>query len=363
MKHTFFAMIVALAGVAFPTGAYAPWDLPPGVPPPAVPDLSALTPARVTLGRELFYDSRLSVNGTQSCGACHRREFAFTDARPRAIGATGEVHPRGSMSLVNVAYRGTLTWADPTTTSLEQQALVPMFGEHPIELGLKGRESEIYQRLAEDAIVMRLFREAFPDEADPVTTDHVVAAIAAFERTIVSFRSPYDRYRFRGEHGALSPAARRGEALFFSHEKAGCAQCHGGLNFDAGSVTATAPAREPIFHNTGLYRMYPEPNTGLQAHTGRLADEGKFRAPTLRNIERTAPYMHDGSIATLADVLDHYVSGGRAPHANRSTLLRPLTLTEGERSDLIAFLASLTDLDALVDSRWGDPSRKRYDFD
>jgi len=347
-----------LAASRFHTHAQVSWDLPPGVPPPFVADPAMLTPARVALGRHLFYDARLSVTGTQSCGTCHRREFAFTDTRARAIGATGEVHPRGSMSLVNVAYRDALTWADPGLTSLEDQALVPMFGEQPIELGLKGREAQVYARLADDVMYLRLFREAFPDDSARITTEHVVSSLASFQRTIVSFRSPYDRYRFSGEMDALPAAARRGEALF---EKVGCAQCHRGLNFDGGSRTAGAAGTMPTFHNTGLFTRYPPPNIGLQAHTGRPEDEGRFRAPTLRNIARTAPYMHDGSIATLAEVLDHYAAGGRAQHANRSPLLRPFTVTVAERQDLLAFLESLTDVDALVDTRWGDPWRTRYE--
>jgi cytochrome c peroxidase len=345
---------VLLAGAHTSSRADAPWDLPPGVPPPAVPDLGAMTPARVALGRQLFYDVRLSATGQQSCGTCHRREFAFTDARPRAIGATGQVHPRSSMSLVNVAYRGTLTWANPELTTLEDQALVPMFGESPIEMGLRGQEGRIYPRLAEDVIYARLFAAAFAGDPAPVTTPNVVAAIAAFERSIVSFRSPYDRYRFRGERDALSPAARRGEALFFSQHKAGCGQCHRGVNLDG-------DGENPLFHNTGLFVKYVDANAGLSRFTGRDEDEGKFRAPTLRNIARTAPYMHDGSIPTLAEVLDHYAVGGRAAHRNRSTLLRPLTLSPAERDDLLAFLESLTDVDALVDSRWGDPWRTRYE--
>jgi cytochrome c peroxidase len=364
VRRSLFATIVILAVAIGPhvSRADAPWDLPPGIAPPAVPDLSTLTPARVELGRRLFYDARLSMNGTQSCGTCHRPEFAFTDTRPRAIGATHELHPRGSMSLINVAYRDRLTWADPTLTSLEEQVLIPMFGEDPIELGLKGREARIYEELASDGLYLRLFGAAFPNEPTPISTQSVAAAIATFERTIVSFRSPYDRFHFRGEKGAMSPAARRGEALFFSRDKGGCFQCHGGLNFDGGARTMSAAATEPAFHNTGLFLKYAPPNTGLQAHSGRPEDEGKFRAPTLRNIARTAPYMHDGSISTLQDVLDHYAAGGRAPHPNRSPLLRPFMLTREERADLIAFLDSLTDIDALVDSRWSDPWQTKYAF-
>jgi cytochrome c peroxidase len=353
--------LCVLASVAATPHAKGPWDLPPGVPAPHVPDPASLTPERIALGRHLFFDTRLSGNGTQSCGTCHRREFAFTDTRPRAIGATGAVHSRGSMSLVNVAYRDVLTWADPSMTSLERQALVPMFGEHPIELGLKGHEAAVFRRLADDVIYLRLFGDAFPGDSDPIRTDTIVSALAAFQRSIVSFRSPYDRARYGGDASAMPPAARRGEALFFSREKAGCFQCHGGLNFDGGSRVAGGESAAPVFHNTGLFVRYAAPNTGVHAHTGAPGDEGRFRAPTLRNIARTAPYMHDGSIATLGGVLDHYAAGGRAAHENRSPLLRPFTLTAAERQDLLAFLDSLTDIDALVDSRWGDPWRTRYE--
>jgi cytochrome c peroxidase len=361
MRRYLCAALLIVATLGLRVQADMPWDLPPGVPPPYVSDRATLTPARIALGRQLFYEARLSGNGEQSCGTCHRREFAFTDTRPQAIGSTRQLHPRSSMSLVNVAYRNVLTWADPALTSLEDQALVPMLGDHPIELGLKGHEARVYRRLGEDVIYLRLFAEAFPGNPAPITTANIVSAIASFERTIVSFRSPYDRYRFGGEKDAMPAAALRGEALFSSRAKAGCVQCHGGLNFDGGARTATSAPEKPVFHNTGLFTRYPAPNTGLHEHTGRSSDEGKFRAPTLRNIARTAPYRHDGSMATLSEVLDHYAAGGRALHANRSSLLRPFTLSAREREDLLAFLDSLTDPDALADTRWGDPWQTKYE--
>jgi cytochrome c peroxidase len=186
--------------------------------------------------------------------------------------------------------------------------------------------------------------------------------MAAFERSIVSFRAPYDRFRFSGDESGMSASALRGEKLFFSAERTNCVLCHRGLNFDGGARTATSGPLPPMFHNTGLFTRYAEPNTGLQLHSGLAGDEGKFRAPTLRNIARTAPYMHDGSMATLSDVIDHYAAGGRAAHANRSPLLRPFTLTVQERADLLAFLDSLTDVPALHDTRWGDPWQTKYEF-
>jgi cytochrome c peroxidase len=343
--------------------AQAIWDLPPRVAPPAVPADAPVTPARIELGRRLFYDKRLSGNGTQSCATCHVQERAFTDGRAQGLGSTNALHPRSPMSLVNVAYRDTLTWANPNMRTLEVQTLVPLFGDAPIELGLKGHETSAYAALAADPIYKPLFAAAFPRDPAPVVTTNVVAAIAAFERSIVSFRAPFDRYRQNEDATAMSESAQRGMTLFFSNRKAGCISCHRGLNLDGGSKVAGGPAdEEPIFtfHNTGLYNLagllsYPADNTGLHAHTGRAEDVGKFRVPTLRNIAVTAPYMHDGSMATLNEVIDHYAAGGRTANPNRSTGLRTFTLTPAERADLIAFLESLTDKAALTDPRWSDP--------
>jgi cytochrome c peroxidase len=313
------AGFIALAALAMPAAEHV-WDLPPGVPAPAIPDPAHLTPSRIELGRRLFFDARLSRNGEGACGACHRPEFAFTDARPRAVGATGELHARGSMSLINVAYRKTLTWADPSITTLEQQALVPLFGNHPVELGLEGNEPRIYDELAGDPLYARLFPEAFPGSERAITREKIVAAIAAFERTIVSFRSPYDRYRFGGDADALTPAAKRGETVFMS-ARAGCARCHAGVNFEG--------------------ETYPKGLT-VGAHGRDPADIAPFRPPTLRNIARTAPYMHDGREQALEDVIAAF------------------GLSPAERDDVRAFLESLTDLDALVDSRWSDPWRTQW---
>ena len=217
------------------------WDLPPGVPPPRLPLDAPMTLERVELGRYLFYDTRLSGNGTQSCATCHIQALAFTDGRSRAVGSTGDRHPRSSMSLVNVAYRDALTWANPTLRSLEPQVLVPMFGTELVELGLTGHEARAYAALAASPIYQRLFPAAFaqPAAADEeeagverlITTGNVALALAAFQRSIISFRSPYDRYRFHDDETALSPSARRGMALFFSRR----ARC--------GAVTWGIPCR------------------------------------------------------------------------------------------------------------------------
>ena len=333
------------------------WKLPKGFPQPHVPVDNPMTAAKVELGRHLFYDKRMSVNGKQSCASCHRQELAFTDGRSRAEGTTGQLHPRSSMSLVNIAYAPALTWAHPSLDSLEQQALVPMLGENPIELGLKGIEDAFLKVLKTDSTYQRLFSAAFPGE-DRFTLGNVTKAIAAFERSIVSMRSPYDRYRWGGDPSAISDSAKRGELLFSSSERAGCFQCHGGWNFSsvriAGGRTSASMEDQGLFFNTGV-SIYEAPNRGLYEHTNRTEDVGRFRTPTLRNIALTAPYMHDGSVATLEAVIDHYASGGRHNHVNKTRVLRPFQLSDQERRDLIEFLKSLTDEDLIHDVRWSNP--------
>jgi cytochrome c peroxidase len=222
-----FAIAIGLMGGDFD------WNLPKGFPRPIVPTDNPMSAAKVALGRYLFYDKRISVNGKESCGTCHRQELAFTDGRARAEGTTGQLHPRSSMSLVNVAYAPLLTWANPTLDSLEEQALTPMLGDEPIELGLKGHEQEFLNTLRRDPLYQRLFAEAFPEAGDVYTLQNVTKAIAVFERTIISMRSPYDRYRWGGDSSAISESAKRGELLFSSSERGGCFQCHGGWNFIA----------------------------------------------------------------------------------------------------------------------------------
>lgn len=335
------------------------WNLPKGFPRPPVPADNPMSAAKVELGRYLFYEKRISVNGKESCGSCHRQELAFTDGRARAEGTTGKLHPRSSMSLVNVAYAPRLTWANSTLDSLEEQALTPMLGQEPIELGLKGREPEFLDTLRQDPVYQPLFRAAFPEPGDVYTLQNVTRAIAAFERTIVSMRSPYDRYRWGGDSSAISDSAKRGEILFSSSERAGCFQCHGGWNFTSVRVEGSRDRKGESnsmggFFNTGV-SLYQPPNRGLYEQTQRSEDIGKFRVPTLRNIALTAPYMHDGSLATLEEVIEHYIAGGKMDHPNKSRILRPFRLTESEKRDLIEFLKSLTDEEMLSDPRWSNP--------
>jgi cytochrome c peroxidase len=299
---------------------------------------------RAVLGRYLFYDRRMSVNGTTSCGTCHRQEIAFTDGRAQAKGATGELHPRSAMSLVNVVRSRAFNWSDPTVHSLEAQALKPMFGTSPIELGLAAVKADFVKLLRSDPVYRPLFPRAFPGQPDPYTIDNVARALAAFERTIDSVSSPWDRFH-HGDENAISESAKRGEILFFLDGGPSCFRCHNGVDFTDGQ-----------FHNTALYNPYPASNLGLFEHTRRPADTGKFKTPTLRNIALTAPYMHDGSMATLEDMLDHYAAGGRArTNPAKDPLMHGFSLTPQNRADLLAFLRSLTDDGLIHDPRFADP--------
>jgi cytochrome c peroxidase len=330
-----------------------------------------MSETKARLGRYVFYDKRISVNGTQSCASCHRQELAFTNGNAMPLGATGQRHPRKAMSLVNVAYGAVLTWSNPNLRSLEQQALIPMFSEHPIELGLQGREGSLVGLLRSDLVYKELFPKAFGNSKDPLTVANLTKALAAFERTIISARSPYDRYHLEGDQVAISYSAQRGEALFFNDQFGGCFRCHGGFNFSDATDYVGSPHAAVRFHNTGLYNIpgkfsYPMPNLGIFEHTKNPGDIGKFKAPSLRNVGLTAPYMHDGSIATLGEVLDHYAAGGRTiaegPYAgrghdnqNKDTRITGIGLTLQNRADLLAFLQSLTDADLLHDARFGNP--------
>src|SRR5215475_1666645 len=231
------------------------WNIPRPFPRPVVPAGNPMNSAKVELGRYLFYDKRMSSNGKTACASCHRQELAFTDGRARAEGTTGELHPRSSMSLANVGYSPLLTWANPTLSSLEEQAKVPMFGTEPIELGLKGHEDEFLVNISRDAVYQRLFLESFPEKTPRFTIDNVTKALAAFERTIVSLNSPYDRYRYGNEPNAISDAAKRGEVLFFSGERTGCFQCHGSWNFNGPLRYDGGVPPGVAFQNTGLYNI------------------------------------------------------------------------------------------------------------
>lgn len=329
------------------------WPLVEGFPRPQVPADNPMTVEKVELGKQLFFDKQLSFNQQQSCASCHLPERAFSEPLTTSVGSTGEVHRRNSLALVNVAYNKTLTWAHDGITTLEQQILLPMFGEDPIELGITGHEQEVLERFNTQEYQI-LFKQAFGD--DEASFDRIVKALASYVRSLISINSDFDKYAYLADDNALNESELRGMELFFS-ERLECHHCHGGFNFTQSTSHEKQLLDRRPFHNTGLYfveRGYPEKDVGLAEVSLSKEDDGRFRAPTLRNIAVTAPYMHDGSIESLEEVIDMYSAGGRniergafkgdgRLHPKKSPFMKGFALTEQERTDLLAFLHTLTD--------------------
>ena len=366
-----FAALCWVSALALESGGPYVWHLPPGFHPPPVPVSNPMLPAKVELGRYLFYDLRMSVNGEGSCATCHIQRYGFTNQLPVAIGVTGQSHPRRVMPLANVAWFSVFNWANPTVTQLEDQSVTPLFNDHPVELGLKPVNDAFLKVVSSDPIYVKLFPAAFPGDSEPYTFVNIRKALAAFERTLVSGNSPYDRYRYGHDGNAISAAAKRGEDIFF-HMPYGCSHCHGGFTLGGDTVYQSAGGGSAMgFVNNGLYNLagkfsYPVDNLGLYQYTHDTADIGKFKPPSLRNVAVRAPYTHDGSLRTLDDVLDHYARGGRMiaqgsnagdgrMNPNKSSFIQGFTLTAQQRADLNAFLESLTDEDFLTNPQFSNP--------
>lgn len=298
--------------------------LPPGFPMPEIPEDNELTEARVALGKRLFYDPVLSADSSISCGSCHKQALAFADDAAISPGIHGRLGFRNSPTLANVAYLGRVN-KDGGVAKLDLQAIVPIEDEN--EMGFSILLAA--DRLAGLPDYRDDFNRAYGQAPSPFG---ITRALGAFMRTLISGDSRYDRSE-QGQE-SLSAAELRGQALFFS-SRTDCSSCHGGFNFTDDS-----------FRNNGLYETYTD--EGRRRVTALDADIGKFRVPSLRNVDRTAPYMHDGSLASLAEVLSHYNAGGSS-HANQDPLIRPLGLSPAELEDLEAFLLTLTDEGFLTD--------------
>ena len=341
------------------------WTKPGWAPTPLVPKDNPMSDAKVRLGRALFYDKRLSIDESMSCSTCHQQPRAFTDGERTHLGVNGLPGNRNAMTLTNVAFFPSYTWANPTVKSLEKQMLIPLFGDHPLEMGMTGHEDELFSRLAHDPDYPREFSQAFPVENGRIDLRTIAQAIAAFERTLLSFDSPYDHYK-RGQPNAISASAKRGEGLFFS-ERLECYHCHDGVNFTDNDKQEGQAFEERGFHNTGLYNedgngAYKPWDHGLRDVTSNPQDEGAFRTPTLRNVAVTGPYMHDGSLSTLEAVIrEHYAAKGhscftgKGPNPLRSEFIEGFTINDREIKDLVAFLQSLTDPSFLNNPAFSDP--------
>jgi cytochrome c peroxidase len=346
------------------------WNLPHGIYAPRVPSSNAITKEKVALGRFLFYDTRLSANQTQSCSSCHQQKFAFADHNRVGIGSTGEHHLRNPQTLTNSGYYTSYTWANPALGTLEDQIIIPLTGDDPIEMGVTpDKELEVLARFESNSTYRTMFSDAFPEVQQPIKMHYIIKALASFIRTLNSFDSPYDRY-MNGDKEAMNPAQIRGMNLF-NGEKAECFHCHEGDNFSDSTADEKSFFINQFFHNIGLYNTdgtgsYPEGNQGIYEISYQAKDRGRFKAPILRNVALTAPYMHDGSMATLEEVMELHSNGGRnviegeyAGDGTTSPLLHDFITAKHfsaqEKADLIAFLEALSDENFINDPKISNP--------
>lgn len=307
-------------------------DLPDYVDAFPVPESNAITWPKVELGRHLFYEEALSLDSSVSCASCHIQQFAFADTARVSRGFQRDTGFRNATSLTNVAFQ-TAFFRDGGVHSLERAVHPPVLTEFEMNMDIMKMTS----RLNSNPLYVELFKKAYKR---PIDYKGIVEALATFQRTLLSFQSPYDFY-LQGDELALNASAKRGLELFRS-DRLACAKCH----------------VEPLFidndmHNIGVYEVYADYGRGRV--TLDSADFGRFRTPTLRNISVTFPYMHDGSIATLQEVIQLYADGG-ADHPNKSSLIHPFELTGDEMTDLLAFLNALTDQQFLTNETLSDPA-------
>lgn len=283
------------------------------------PDDNQLTIERVALGKKLFYEQALSIDSSISCATCHLPQFAFTDAKVKSIGVENRVGARNAPALINLAYEQ-FFFRDGGVSNLETQAMSPINNEAEMAHGIH----EAASRLAQSDDYQQLAKSAYDREMSAYV---VVRALSAFQRTLISGNSRFDSYFYEGNESIFSESEKRGKTIFFG--KGNCSNCHNGFNLTHFG-----------FENNGLYESYED--KGRSRITLLAEDEGKFKVPTLRNIEKTAPYMHDGSLLTLEAVIEHYNNGGQF-HFNQSEFVKPLGLTEQEKKDLVNFLRTFTD--------------------
>lgn len=311
------AGVLAVAGVSWAARSDE-WLRPPIVPTPAD---NALTPARVELGRNLFFDPRLSGSQWISCATCHNPALGWSDGLPTALGDGMKKLKRATPSLVNTAYNKIQMW-DGRARTLEEQATGPIKANDEMNMDM----DVLVERLAAIPGYRKLFDAAYPGEGINEAT--IGKALASFERTIVSTESPFDRWR-KGDSRAVDASVKRGFALFTG--KAKCDSCHQGFNFT-----------DDGFHNIGLKAVPGMPEDNGRYDQRKVASmKGAFKTPTLRDVALTAPYMHNGIYRTLEEVVDHYDRGGDVKE-NLDPNMEPLNLTSNEKADLVKFLHSLT---------------------
>ena len=289
-----------------------------------IPGNNPLTREKVELGKLLFFDKRLSANDTIACASCHMPSMAFTDGQPVSAGIHGQKGGRSAPTAINRVFSSAQFW-DGRAATLEEQSVGPF--ANPIEHGFKDHD-ELVAKVKSIAGYGPLFERAFGSPA--VTTDLIGKAIASFQRTLLSGNSAYDRFTMGNEEQALSANAQNGLRVFLG--KGECLRCHFGFNF-----------ADERYHNLGAgwdQQSKSFADAGRHDVTNKPEDMGAFKTPTLREIAKTAPYMHDGSLTTLREVVDFYDQGG-IPNPRLDPVIKPLNLTEQEKKDLVEFMESL----------------------
>jgi cytochrome c peroxidase len=307
--------LTALCGLTVLWATNVLAQFPVGIPELAHPKDNPSTEAKIALGRMLYFDKRLSADNSVSCASCHDPKFGWSNNDATAVGVGGQRGGRSAPTIINSAYQKFQFW-DGRAGSLEEQALGPI--ANPIEMNLPIEEA--VKKLSAIEGYQKRFKEVF---GSGVSADNLAKALAAFERTIISGNAPYDRFK-GGDKTALSPQAQAGMKLFFG--KANCSACHNGPHFSDGA-----------FHNIGVGSGATEADQGRRKISGIEGDHGAFRTPTLREIARTAPYMHDGSLKTLEEVVDYYDKGGTANNYLDEEIF-PLKLTPQDKAALVAFM-------------------------
>ena len=295
-------------------------EIPKGFDSIEFPDDNAYTQARWELGKKLFFDPVMSIDSSISCASCHNPELAFSDKLALSLGVENRLGTSNASTLANVAYHPYML-REGGVPSLEMQILVPIQEHNEFDYNIV----LLAERLTKIPEYVNMTQTAYERAPDPFT---ITRALANFERSLISGYSRYDHYENYGDENALNASELRGMDLFFS-AKTNCSSCHSGFNFT-----------NYAFENNGLYEQYE--SVGRFRVTGKESDRATFKIPSLRNIAITSPYMHDGSINNLEDVIAHYNSGAKN-HPQKSELIRPLNLTVGEQNDLLQFLNALTD--------------------
>jgi len=319
MRLLAYCAALLAAAALLPASAAAdkdsPFKVPLGLKPVPVPADNPMTPEKVELGKQLYFDPRLSCDDTVSCASCHDPKKGWSNSAQFATGVRSQVGGRSAPTIINAAYSELQFW-DGRAHLLEGQALGPI--QNPIEMDHK--LEDCVTKLNKIPGYKQQFQKVFGME---VTSENIAKAIASFERTVLSGNAPYDKFK-AGEMSALSAAAQRGMKLFFN--KGHCSACHSGANFT-----------DESFHNIGIGMKAAKPDLGRYEVTKVTGDKGSFKTPTLREVARHGPYMHDGSLKTLEEVIEHYDKGGIAnPQLDEEIF--PLKLTSDEKADLVTFL-------------------------